>query len=183
MTKYYLRVVREGVGDPRVHALLYFLPPTGHGVRWESLLEIKINRAPPISIPTCRAVDIETMKRLHDKVNLFSETSWQRWLVKVILIKWFFATFGRLPIVWSAGELDSPDRQGGFFHQGGAARVQTKCNFLFISKNFEIRQKILFPSNSPQICNQLASEKILFHNFTKCRNQVEGKNHCLTEFL
>ena len=27
--------------------------------------------------------------------------------------------------VWSAGELDSPDRQGGFFHQGGAAGVQT----------------------------------------------------------
>ena len=144
MTKYHLRVVREGVGDPRVHALLYFLPPTGHGVRWGSLLEIKINRAPPFSIPTCRAVDIETMKRLHDKVNLFSETSWQRRLVKVILIKWFFATFGRLPIVWSAGELDSPDRQGGFFHQGGAAGVQTKCSFFFISKNFEIGQKILF---------------------------------------
>ena len=27
------RVVREGVADSRVHALLYFLPPTGHGVR------------------------------------------------------------------------------------------------------------------------------------------------------
>ena len=53
MTKYQLRVVREGVGDPRVHALLYFLPPTGHGVRWRSLLEIKMNRAPPFSIPTC----------------------------------------------------------------------------------------------------------------------------------
>ena len=47
-------------------------------------------------------------------------------------------------IVWSAGELDSPDRQGGFFHQGGAAGVQTKCSFFFISKNFEIGQKILF---------------------------------------
>ena len=98
MTKYHLRVVREGVGDPRVHALLYFLPPTGHGVRWRSLLEIKINRAPPFSIHTCRAVDIETMKRLHDKVNIFPQTSWQRRLVKVVLIKWFFATFGRLPI-------------------------------------------------------------------------------------
>ena len=109
-----------------------------------SLLEIKINRAPPFSIHTCRAVDIETMKRLHDKVNIFPQTSWQRRLVKVVLIKWFFATFGRLPIVWSAGELDSPDRQGGFFHQGGAAGVQTKCSFFFISKNFEIGQKILF---------------------------------------
>ena len=29
----YHRVVREGVADSRVHALLYFLPPTGHGVR------------------------------------------------------------------------------------------------------------------------------------------------------
>ena len=48
--------------------------------------------------PTCRAVDIETMKRLHDKVNIFPQTSWQRRLVKVVLIKWFFATFGRLPI-------------------------------------------------------------------------------------
>ena len=178
MTKYHLRVVREGVGDPRVHALLYFLPPTGHGVRWRSLLEIKINRAPPISIPTCRAVDIETMKRLHDKVNLFSETSWRRWLVKVILIKWFFATFGRLPIVWSAGELDSPDRQGGFFHQGGAAGVQTKCNFSSFPRILRKDKRFYF-ANSSQICNQLASEKILFHNFTTCRNQVEGTNHVL----
>ena len=28
------RVVREGVSDKRVHGLLYFLPPTGHGIRW-----------------------------------------------------------------------------------------------------------------------------------------------------
>jgi len=86
------RVVREGVGDPRVHALLYFLPPTGHGVR---------------------AVDIETMKRLHDKVNL-------------------------IPLIGKADSFTKEELQ-------------------------EFKQNI---------CNQLASEKILFHNFTKCRNQA-----------
>ena len=84
------RVVREGVSDKRVHGLLYFLPPTGHGIRWARTAFEKIRWNRNISlksnffstssqilvlkIETCRAIDIETMKRLHDKV-LFSKQS------------------------------------------------------------------------------------------------------------
>jgi len=99
------RVVREGVADSRVHALLYFLPPTGHGVR---------------------AIDIETMKRLHDKVNL-------------------------IPLIAKADSFTKEELQ-------------------------EFKQNI---------CNQLTSEKISFHNFSTCRHQaplaVVGSNTVVEE--
>ena len=50
---------------------------------------------------------------------------------------------------------------------------------LHFQEFFRKDKRFFFPSNSPQICNQLASEKILLHNFTTCRNQVEGTNHFL----
>ena len=43
------RVERVEVPDTRVHACLYFIAPTGHGLK---------------------QLDIEVMRRIHDKVNI-----------------------------------------------------------------------------------------------------------------
>ena len=95
----------------------------------------------------------------------------------------FFATFGRLPILFEV--------QVNLIPLIGKADSFTKEELQEFKQNvfsssfpriFQKGQKIFFLSNSPQICNQLASEKILFHNFTTCRNQVEGTNDFLNTF-
>ena len=52
--------------DNRVHALLYFITPTGHGF----VLVFQFNRAFLILSPSLRELDIELMKRLSPRVNV-----------------------------------------------------------------------------------------------------------------
>ncbi|TWW76129.1 Septin-7 CDC10 protein -like protein [Takifugu flavidus] len=88
------RVNRRSMPDNRVHCCLYFIAPSGHGVDWKPIMDstvpllaiwrITCSRYRGRGFTSCSAVvpnlfvttdplkplDIEFMKRLHDKVNV-----------------------------------------------------------------------------------------------------------------
>ena len=71
------RVVREGVSDKRVHGLLYFLPPTGHGIRWARTSFEKIRWNPNISLKS--NIFHTQAKFLYSKSKLAGPLTLRQW--------------------------------------------------------------------------------------------------------
>ena len=134
------RVVREGVSDKRVHGLLYFLPPTGHGIRWARTAFEKMRWNQNISLKFNIFHNPCTQNRnLQGHWHWDNEkTAWQGAILKTILP--FLSMERDIPSHhWElincicAGEPDPPDRQGWLIHQGGAAGIQAKCTIFYCS--------------------------------------------------
>ena len=83
------RVVREGVSDKRVHGLLYFLPPTGHGIRWARTSFEKIRWNPNISLKSIfnhKSNPCSQNRNLQGHWHWDNEkTAWQGTILKTIL--------------------------------------------------------------------------------------------------